>query len=93
MPLKISYWSGGLNKNTYGREISAESLTITATSGLAGLTPTNAEIVRIEATEAAHYSYTSATSTAVTASTPYLAANAIIDIEAVPGWKVAGKTP
>lgn len=91
MPLQISYWTSGLNKNTYGREIVAEALTLTASTALAGATPANAEIVRVETTEAARISYTSATS-AATATTPYLAANSIIDIEAVSGWKVAGKT-
>lgn len=91
MPLEISYWSNGRNPNAYGRELLAETRTLSGTSALSAATPANAEIVRIETTEAARISYTSATS-AATATTPYLAANAVIDLEAVPGWKVAGKT-
>lgn len=91
MPLEISYWTNGRNKNTYGFQVSAETRTLSGTSALAAATPSNADLVRVETTEAARISYTSATSTA-SATTPYLAANAVIEFEAVPGWKVAGKT-
>lgn len=91
MALEISYWTLGINKNCYGRQISAETRTLSGTSALSAATPANAEIVRVEATEAARISYTAADSTA-SATTPYLAASSIIEFEAVPGWKVAGKT-
>ncbi len=74
-----------------GDQISAESLTISGTSALAGATPANAEVVKINATEAARFSYTSATSTA-SATTPFLAAGEVIFLPARAGWKVAGKT-
>jgi hypothetical protein len=91
MALEISYWTQGPNKNMYGRQIVAETRTLSGTSARSAATPSNAEIVRIEATEAARISYTSSESTA-TATTPYLASGATIEIEAVAGWKVAGKT-
>lgn len=91
MPLEISYWSHGQNKNMFGRQIVAETLALTGTSALSAATPPSAEIVRIEATEDARISYGSATSEA-TATTPFLGSGKVIEIAAVAGWKVAGKT-
>lgn len=92
MTIEISYYGQSqVNPNIAGFEIAGESLSITGTSARSGATPTNAVLIKIEATEAARISYTSATSTAA-ATTPYLGANKEMWLDANAGWKVAGKT-
>lgn len=91
MTIEISYWRRSRNENIPGAEVSAESLSISGTSARSAVTP-DCDYVKITATEAARVSYTSATSTAA-ATTPYLLANETLWLDAVVGWKVAGKTP
>jgi len=92
MALEISYWTGtdAATREVYGTFISAESRTLSGTSAQSGVTPPNAVIVRVEATEAARLLY-GADPTA-SASSLYLGAGGIIEFAAVPGAKVAGVT-
>lgn len=91
MALEISYYTKSRNQNIAGAAISAESLTLSATSALSGATPANADIIKIQATENARFDYSSATSTA-SSTTPYLASGDAIYLDAKPDFKVAGKT-
>lgn len=92
MSLEISYWTGtdAATREVYGTFISAESRTLSATSAQSGVTPANAVIVRVEATEAARLLY--GTDPTAAASSLYLSSGNGIDFAAVPGAKIAGIT-
>jgi hypothetical protein len=93
MPLHITYWTGhaATNENVAGRPISSESLTISGTSAQSGVTPTNAALVSIYATEAAYFDYGSSNPTASSADA-YIGANERLWLEAIPGNEIAGIT-
>lgn len=91
MSLEITYHAEGVNKNAYGLPVGSETRTASGTSAQSAATPSNAEIVRITSTAANRYAYgadPTATATAG-ANGHYLASGAILDIQAVPGWKLA----
>lgn len=92
MALEISYWAGRAGHGTpiYRGFIVAETRSLSGTSAQSGAIPSGAKVVRIEATEAARVAF-GANPEAV-ATSQYMAANAVIDIEAVVGDKIAGKT-
>lgn len=93
MALEISYFSGRGKRGTqvYGGFISAETRSLTGTSAQSGAIPAGATIARIEATEAARVQVGDSNPTAA-ATSIYMAAGAVLDIEVTAGHKIAGKT-
>lgn len=92
MSLEITYYTKSMQRiSMYGKAISSETRTASATSAQSGTTPANAEIIRIASTANNRWAYDAnptATATAG-ASGHYLASGAAIDIEAVSGNKIA----
>ena len=95
MSLEISYWTRSkLNPNIPGSCISSESRTLSASSAQSGATPTNADYVKLSATEACRFKYDSSNPSATSAGTSaYLAAGEVAWLDAQAGFKVAGITP
>ena len=91
MSLEITYYTETRNMNLYGQPISSETRTASASSAQSGATPSNAVIIRIKSTANNRYAYGSnptATATAG-ASGHYIASGDVIDIPAIPGYKIA----
>jgi hypothetical protein len=88
MSLEITYFAEGRNKGIYGVPI----LSVAVSDGSASpAIPISAEVVRIKALAATRFAYGTdpvATGTAG-ANGHYIAQGDIIDIQAVPGWKIA----
>jgi hypothetical protein len=93
MPLEITYWTGSApeNRGVYGTPISNEQRTLSGVSAQSGATPDGTAFVSITATEAARFEYSSSNPTA-SVSSVYLLAGRTIDIDARPGFKIAGIT-
>ena len=92
MPLKIAYLAQSRNQNMPGKVLSAESLTISGTSAQSAATPSNADYIKVTATETSCFEYSSANPTASATTSAYLAAGETIYLDAVSGYKVAGIT-
>ena len=91
MSLEITYHAQAVIKTIYGMPISSETRTASGTSAQSAATPANAEIIRIKSTANNRYAYganPTATATAG-ANGHYLASGDLIEIAAVPGWKLA----
>lgn len=92
MALEISYWTASRsNPNVPGAVISAETRSLSASSAQSGVTPANAVYVKINATEAARFEYSSANPTAA-ATSAYLASGEALWLDAVAAYKIAGIT-
>jgi hypothetical protein len=91
MTIEVTYYTGSQNLNMYGVPISSETVTASATSAQSGATPTNARIIRIRAKADDRYAYgANPTATAAAgASGHFIGSGDIIDIDAVPGNKLA----
>jgi hypothetical protein len=91
MSLEITYFAEGVNKTIYGRTLTSETRSSSATSAQSGATPTNAEVVRIKALADVRFAYDANPTATATAgpSGHYLATGDIMDIHAVAGWKIA----
>lgn len=92
MALEISYWGGTdtVTRQIYGQFISAESLALSGASAQSGLVPPGAAFARIEAVEACRVIV--GVAPVATATSAYLPAGRMIEMQVRPGEKVAGIT-
>lgn len=93
MSLEISYWAGvGSNMAPiYKGLVSTESLALSGSSAQSGATPADARIVRIVATETARVKYDlNPTAAASGTGGVRLVSGEVIELEAIPGGKIAG---
>lgn len=88
MALNVSYWTGSANQNVYGLPIGSEDVAISGVSAQSGGTPNNARYVRLVAGEATRVLY--ATNPTALATSIAIPSGGVIDMDANPGWKVAG---
>ena len=91
MSLEITYYTQSRNQNMYGAPISSETRTASGTSAQSAATPGSADIIRICSTAANRYAYGSNPTATATAGANghYIASGGVIDIQAIPGYKLA----
>lgn len=94
MPAEITYYSQNTqNKNELGLALLSETRTVSGTSAKSGVTPSNADTIRVYSAEANRYAYAADADAVATATAGkmghYIPAGGTIDIQAVPGWKLA----
>lgn len=84
MSLEITYFAEGRNRSIYGPPIQSISISDGETTDE---TPASAEVVRIKSLAANRYAYSPSP-----VAEHYIAQGDIIDIQAVPGWKITVAT-